>query len=175
MDTTCPTNDSTTMATKKQTLTFKLNYTVTKHYELKEKYDFEEFKGRFFCEDNESIKYAQAVWDRLQALGKKGVVRLDDEEEDEGEDVDDEDYYGERVGESADDHISGILKEMQKKDRHQCDECGSYYPRSELKEDNTTFDKVAWWCKQCTSSWPKKEDPEALRKKMIDRYCSGTL
>jgi len=131
MNTTCPTtNDSTTMATKKQTLTFKLNYTVTKHYELKEKYDFEQFKGRFFNEDNESIKYAQAVWDRLQALNKKGVVRLDDEDEDE--DGDDDDYY-ERVGESADDHISDIVKEMQKK------------------------------------------DPEDLRKKMIDRYCSGTL
>ena len=34
-----------------------------------------------------------------------------------------------------------------------CDECAKYYPRSEMKEDRTTFDKVAWWCKQCTATW----------------------
>lgn len=149
MNTTCPTtNDSTTMATKKQTITFTRSYTETKHYQLELKYDFEEFKETHFKADQ--LKHAERVWAKLlEDYGDD--VELEDEEYEEEADADDLDDWAGLIQEPINDLVDKLVEE----DRHQCDECGSYYPRSELKEDNTTFDKVAWWCKQCTSSWPK--------------------
>jgi len=139
---------TTTMATNKH-LTFKMTFTVTKHYELKEKVTFDEFKETYF--KGTQLPYAQAVWDRLQA-NKKGVVRLPDEDEDE----DDCDENGDYI-DVIQDGINNLVDELTEQAEHceQCDECAKYYPRSEMKEDRTTFDKVAWWCKKCTSSWPK--------------------